>query len=622
MAPTSIIQPPVYKIGSSDMKHGVKAPSYLPGSGLKDKEPVCAEEWLKSKYLSNCSWNTFWRDETARQFCRIVDSPDTEEVILDGSIGWGKSHFGRLLVMRRIYELTCMANPGMTLLGNPVASLKIALMSVKGKKSREVLFDKLKAMIDATPYFQREARYNVTEDTARLITVLKFERGITLEPVVSNIGAVISDDLVGFLLDEANFLPKVRGSKRAISDDQEVSPDGIWSAAREFAENADTRMRSRFMKNGKYHGRLWIISSSVDDSDFTEARRLQAEIDGRLDKQVIYISKSLWEGNAPGTYSDETFDLDLGKRGAPPRILPAGEPPIGEVIQVPINFKNIFRDRPIAATREIAGRRSAPRNVWLTDDTVLKRAWDPERRTPCRPVQISGDPIRVDPNGLAFRDVLRGGLWRPRHYPDLPRVAHIDLSITGDGTGISMGCSPGMIEIPIMDHEGGELVVVIPKVHVDFTLRVLPPIGGRIDFIEIERFILMLRTYGFLISLVTFDAYQSERSIQTFEAAGIPSRRLSVDKNPMPYMTLARVLRAVDDEGAPAISVPYSEALEGELTKLIEDARTGIVDHPPNGSKDIADSLAAVSHALVDPNYLPWALSRVGGAANIPSLPL
>lgn len=609
----TLVTPPSYVTG--DRGPRVRSPSYLPGAGRKDRKPAPAEEWLKSRYLSGRLWDTFWRDETREAFCSIVDSPDVEEVILDGSIGWGKSHFARALVMRWVYELTCLASPGETFLSNPTAQVKMALMSVKQEKAREVLFDRLKGMIDRVPYFEREAKYNDDWDTSRLLTSLVFrECGLRVEPVVSNIGSVISDDLICFVLDEANFLPRVQNSKRALDAEAAARVgDGAWSAAREFVSKARTRMRSRFLKGGRCWAKLLVLSSSIDDNDFTLERITDAEKAGELGTRVRYVSKSIWDGKAPGTYSTETFRVDLGARGRPPRVLRPEEVPAGEVIDVPVDLRTDFVDNPVLAVRELAGRRAAPRNVWLTDDEALKRAWDQERRPPCEPVQFSGELI-VDREALVVR-LPRVAIWEPRYHPGLPRVAHIDLSSTGDATGISMGCCPEVMEAVVRDRVSGETMSVpVPRVHIDFALQVVPPPGGRIDIIEVEEFLLLMMAMGFDLRLVTFDQFQSERSIQSFERAGIPSRRLSLDRYPEPYGTFRRVLRM---DGA---SLPWSPVLDRELRDLLEDSGTGKVDHPAKGSKDVADSVAGVVHALVHPDYLKWALERTGQASALPGV--
>jgi len=593
----------------------VSSPAYLPGRGREDREILPCEEWLRSRYYSGRLADQFWREDTRREFCEIVDDPSVEEVILDGSIGWGKTFFARAYLLRLIYEVSCLANPGEFFLGNPTSVLTIAMMSVKLEKSREVVFDKLRAMLDEIAYFQTEARFNDTWDTKRLLTSIRFaDFGLHVRPVVTNIGSVISEDLFGFVLDEANFLPRIRGSRRALDSELGSRANGaIWSAAREYAKKARTRIRSRFLKDGRCWGKMLVLSSAIDDEDFTEERRRTAEEAGDLGTRVRYVSRALWEGKPVGTFGPGRFTLDLGSKGRPPRVLPDGEAPDGETIEVPSELRVDFDEDPILATRELAGRRSAPRNLWLSDPILLDSLWDLARRSPCDPVQVSG-LVEVDRHALVRRGATG---WEPIHHPDAFRVAHVDLSSTGDSTGVVVACSPGMLRAEIRDRETGGIVEVpIPRLHVDFTISVVPPRGGRISIEEIEDLLLGLVAMGFDLRLVTFDGYQSERSMEAFTTAGIPSRRLSVDRYTDPYSTLRRVLRLH------AMSAPYSPVAEQELTHLVEEAGTGKVDHPPRGSKDVADGLAAVSFAYVGDSFVKWATFQAGGVSPIPSIPL
>lgn len=94
-----------------------------------------------------------------------------------------------------------------------------------------------------------------------------------------------------------------------------------------------------------------------------------------------------------------------------------------------------------------------------------------------------------------------------------------------------------------------------------------------------------LRKRGFVISRVTFDQFQSSDSMQILEATGIPTQRVSVDRDE----TAWRTLRDLIYEGR--ISLPASALLEDELLGL-KKLLNGKIDHPALGSKDVADAVA------------------------------
>ncbi len=76
------------------------------------------------------------------------------------------------------------------------------------------------------------------------------------------------------------------------------------------------------------------------------------------------------------------------------------------------------------------------------------------------------------------------GAYRGRfHRPELIRFAHLDLSLTGDATGVVVGCVSGFDRV-----KRGENTETLPRVRVDFALQVHPPRGGEIPFEKILEF--------------------------------------------------------------------------------------------------------------------------------------
>ncbi len=67
------------------------------------------------------------------------------------------------------------------------------------------------------------------------------------------------------------------------------------------------------------------------------------------------------------------------------------------------------------------------------------------------------------------------------HRPDLVRFAHLDLSVTGDATGVVVGCVKGFTRI---EREGG--AETLPVYHIDLVLQVRPPKNGEIPYDRIR----------------------------------------------------------------------------------------------------------------------------------------
>ena len=58
------------------------------------------------------------------------------------------------------------------------------------------------------------------------------------------------------------------------------------------------------------------------------------------------------------------------------------------------------------------------------------------------------------------------------------------------------------------------------------------------------------------------------------------------------------------------MNIPTHPKLHREILMLEKDQKTGKVDHPPSGSKDIVDALAGVSYGLTMRREM-WGLYRI-----------
>ncbi|MCS6922603.1 MAG: hypothetical protein NZM07_11930, partial [Elioraea sp.] len=102
----------------------------------------------------------------------------------------------------------------------------------------------------------------------------------------------------------------------------------------------------------------------------------------------------------------------------------------------------------------------------------------------------------------------------------------------------------------------------------------------------------LVARFGVRLVQVTFDSFQSVESQQALRRQGIVSGQLSVDRQPEPYLYLRRCF----DEGR--LLVPAHDLLFEELSRLEWDERKRKVDHPPRGSKDLADALCGAVWGL------------------------
>jgi hypothetical protein len=164
---------------------------------------------------------------------------------------------------------------------------------------------------------------------------------------------------------------------------------------------------------------------------------------------------------------------------------------------------------------------------------------------------------------------------------------HLDLSKTGDRTGICVGHIAGYKEV----HRLGAEPEMAPVYVADFTLAVQAPTNGEIIYSEVRKLIYELSSHGFFIKKVSADSFQSAAILQTLQQQGYTTEVISVDKVG-PYDILKQAL--YEDR----VSYYRYQLLMEELSKLEKNGKTGKVDHPDNFSKDVADSLCGVIFTL------------------------
>jgi hypothetical protein len=118
---------------------------------------------------------------------------------------------------------------------------------------------------------------------------------------------------------------------------------------------------------------------------------------------------------------------------------------------------------------------------------------------------------------------------------------------------------------------------------------------------------------------ITYDSFGSLESIQILKRDGYNADNYSLDKDPEGYNILRQ---AIYDECMLCYMVPR---LQQELLTIEFDEKKQKVDHPPHGSKDLADALAgAVAGATkwfyeqIAPQSMAPQLGFVGGDKTVP----
>jgi hypothetical protein len=144
----------------------------------------------------------------------------------------------------------------------------------------------------------------------------------------------------------------------------------------------------------------------------------------------------------------------------------------------------------------------------------------------------------------------------------------------------------------------------VPYIVIDMLYRVKAIPGTEILLSDIRRVLYDLKDERrFRIIDVTMDGFQSTDTMQQLRKKRFKADYLSVDRSTLPYEDLREAIYDERIEFPEYMvyrnkgDVDRIEIVVEELMNLSHDGKK--VDHPPKGSKDVADALAGVTSTLM-----------------------
>ncbi len=516
---------------------------------------------------------------------------DYTECLFTGSIGSGKSFAASVGVCRVLYEISCLKDPHKSYGLAPGTNISVVCLSVSEALAVKVVFENIVTKIQASPYFKEHFPFTATKKE------LRFPRSVWVAARASTDTSALGLNCISAFMDEGNFMPDA-------SKDQKRH--GVVGRAESIYYTLKRRLKSRFARQGKLPGILFIVSSKRTRADFTE----KLVRTSREDPHLFVRDYAIWETVPKSRYSsDETFQVLVGNEQIPSRILKPGErdairaelPADVVMIDVPEDYRRDFEQDLEQAIRDIAGISTVAMSPYIQRRSAIEQAIHPKLKHPFS--VESYDPTQRGDFlwELLVRDVERRDTYGtetvsvPRINPQRPRHAHIDPSLTGDATGLVVAHVAGYRNVLRSSKvEQARVLERAPVIIVDFLLQIVPPLGDEIVMGDVRRLLYLMSSKGFRITKVTSDTYQSRDGLQQLRAKGYDAEILSVDRTADPYDTLKTALyenRIFFYNYAPLIE---------ELRRLERDGRTGKVDHPKGFRKDVADALAGVVHTLTE----------------------
>jgi hypothetical protein len=583
------------------------------------RQPPTPEEFVNDpKYLGtdmSAAIYAPWR----KDLIYVLDPKnEIHEWILSGGIGVGKTRIAIIAQLYKLCVLTCLRNIPAYFGLDSATSISFGLFSLSLEKAEAAISEDFKKIISMSPYFKNVFPLKKSRQMKRVLNNQGSTAGNQSEYEVilpqglqilmgSKVNHALSFAVVSAILDEMNF----RGKRTVKDEDDDDSSEKLYSQVR-------YRITSRFERLKHVPGILCVISSKKTSSDFLEAH--MAKLDGRLTQKTgswvcqndphAYISSySQWDVT-PNKYWQEgevkkSFYVFIGSSKNASRILtdkemedfPVDSP---NILEVPESTRHHFEYDVNSALRELAGISSTPQHLLFEDPTKLKLMWD-GRKSP-----FIDDTIYM---GLKTTRSLStyinseefyfdaGFSITPKYHPSMLRVMHIDLSKSGDATGIAMGGVSAIKEMVGNNLLGQKIVQAYsPEYFIDFALSIRAPQGDQIDYEKIQQFINYLRATGFRIAYITFDRFQSVGPMQMLIKDGFRVDNLSVDTTDLPHV----LFRDAVIKGN--VKCYKQKQLEKECLNLIHDysGARAKVDHPrmnPDGSpgrKDVSDAAVGV----------------------------
>lgn len=506
--------------------------------------------------------------------------------LLTGAIGIGKSTYAAIALSYMVHWIKCLRNPKEFYNLSEDSVIGFMMMSTTEKLAQEVIFQKVKRRIQNSDWFERHAP--LATENKRMQKQMRFEGDVWIVPGSSEETSFEGYDILGGIIDE--------GDSHPVTDRKSYAQAGY--------DTIESRISSRFtdFKLKEHRGLIIVIGQAKTKSGFMMTKYKEFT----NDPSAVAVHMSLWESFGWYCYTKDTDDIDRKRETAERdsfyydtnrRQMYSKEAAQlvmnKDLIEVPVHYRKEFENDPVKALRDIGGIPPEQDDPFISrTDYILdcQNLWHQRFEGFDSPV---GTGSRMEQ--ISLPDWFRPEVISPKG--DYRRVIHIDTAYSpnGDALGFAMAHIPEKT----MRYEEERPVIVF-----DMLMRIKSTTSVEINFGELRSFIYALRDErGFNIDFVTIDGFNSFDFIQQLNRNRVRAENLSVDKNKGPYEDIRDCINDKRVE-FPQYMVHYRQG-ETELVniaykELSEVQDTGKkIDHPKDGSKDVADAMAGCVSTLL-----------------------
>lgn len=530
-----------------------------------EERPASIDEFLGDGYLNIAAGirpgvrealiDIFGEESNGRSIARVRRS------IFTGAIGIGKTTLASIALPYMCHWVLCLRDPQAFFSLLPGSRIAFMQMSTSEDQAKQVLFGDIFARIKHSTWF---AKYPYDP---KFKNQIRFPKDIWIIPGDSSETTFEGYNILGGILDEI--------------DSHRVT------TKKDYAESGYDTIHSRIDSRFGNQGLLILIGQMKKSQGFAATK--YAEF--LKDKEATTARMAIWESFGWNQYlrldgtRDSFWYNPKRKVIVPDLVVNSGLLDKATLIEVPNVYKKSFENDPVKALRDLAG---IPPLVGAAYIGMVERiyaardAWIARYELP--------SPVAASVSDLKFEEWFRA--------PDsLPRAMHLDIAYSDDGDALGLG----MGHVPEVKDVEDELR---PVIVFDFLVRLRPPPGQQIILGDIRQLIYMVRDdLGFNIAKVTMDGFQSTDMMQQLQKRRFHVEYLSMDRSRVPYQDLRDAIYEQRLEFPPYKTflrhgdVTDVEIAVQELEQLIDSGNK--IDHPPGGSKDLADCMAGVTYTLM-----------------------
>lgn len=396
----------------------------------------------------------------------------TNEVIKLDGIGSGKTSYAVGVVLYTLYLLGCLKDPTLVFPGlGKRTNIAIVLMSLRDIQAKKLMFDVVKAHLDATKWFRVHYRYQ--EEGSKIIT---FFNNVSIISGSSSESVPIGYNVILGVADEGNWM-----LKQSHIGDSLDQLENVYNSMKD-------RIETRFLETG-----IIVLVSSIRVPDAFMVQRAEAvqEMDN------VYVTKRPQWMVKPGKWSPY-FVVDIQSMSIVEELTEECiydvEPGGRALVSIPIKLKESYERNPRRFLRDRASI------AVISESSFVVRP----------------DAMKVN---MVFDNPVENGRIADWFKPQRRTIyySHNDLGMTKDALCLSIG------------HQEGRFTLI------DLVYIIDPKEEGKVDFESARQIFYELQQRGFKFGLVTFDSFQSFDTVQRFNKKGIKAEIFSVDRDTKAY---------------------------------------------------------------------------------------